>query len=84
MTVLIPPIFFGLYAITRYSGKANKRAMPALIISGTGTLIIFKLGLYSSNKEIDQYNKELYDKYKDEVIHPKYRGLKLYKKKKAY
>jgi len=43
-----------------------------------------KLGLYSSNRDMRVYYRELYDKYKDEVLNPKYRGLKLHKNKKIY
>ena len=62
----------------------TKRNVPALIISGVAILGLMKVGLYSSNSEMSTYYKELYDKYKDEVVNPKYRGLKLYNNKKVY
>ena len=42
------------------------------------------MGLYSSNRDTRNLNRDLYNKYKDEVVNPKYRGLKLYNNKKVY
>lgn len=81
--MLVPPLFYGIYAIVKYQMK-TKRNVPALIISGVAILGLMKVGLYSSNSEMSTYYKELYDKYKDEVVNPKYRGLKLYNNKKVY
>lgn len=55
-----------------------------MIISGGIIVGLVKAGLYSSNQEMQMYYKELFIKFKDEVVNPKYRGLKLYKNKKAY
>jgi hypothetical protein len=45
---------------------------------------ITKMGLYSSNKDINANNRELFDKYKDHVMRRDFRGLKLYNGKKVY
>jgi len=58
--------------------------MPTMIFSVIATFSLAKLGLYSSNKEINNFNRYLYDKYKDEVTKPQYRGLKLSNGKKVY
>ena len=58
--------------------------LPNLLLSGLTVLGLVKIGLYSSNKDMNIYYKELFDKYKDEVTNPKYRGLKLFKNKKVY
>lgn len=75
MSLLTPPLFYGIYAITKY--QLQSRSGPALLVSICGIFGLIKLGLYSSNKEIDRNNTILYEKFKDEVQHPKYRGLKL-------
>ena len=43
-----------------------------------------KIGLYSSNKDINAHNRELFDKYHDHVLRRDLRGLKLYNGKKVY
>ena len=43
-----------------------------------------KIGLYSSNKDINAHNRELFDKYRDHVLRRDLRGLKLYNGKKVY
>ena len=58
--------------------------MPTLIFSVVATFSLAKLGLYSSNRDINAYNRYLYDTYKDEVTKPQYRGLKLSHGKKVY
>ena len=46
--------------------------------------MLTKIGLYSSNKDINANNRELFDKYKDHVMRRDFRGLKLYNGKKVY
>jgi hypothetical protein len=75
-------VFYGFYAVSKYS--YNARFGSSIILSGLGIGALIKLGLYSSNKDMSVYYHEIYEKYKDEVINPKYRGLKLYNSKKAY
>jgi hypothetical protein len=58
--------------------------MPTLILSVIATFGLARLGLYSSNRDINTFNKYLYDTYKDEVTKPLYRGLKLANGKKVY
>lgn len=82
MSVLTPFLFYGIYAITKY--QLRTRTAPTLLLSTMAVVGLGKLGVYSSDKEINRLNKGLYDKYKDEVVLPKYRGLKLYSGKKAY
>ena len=92
MSFFIPPLFYGIYAIAKYQkasppGKTQTTrfaTLPTLIFSVIATFSLAKLGLYSSNKEINNFNKYLYDKYKDEVVRPEYRGLKLHNGKKVY
>eukprot|EP00347_Sterkiella_histriomuscorum_P000183 403376861 len=79
---IIPPLFYGTYAIVSYQSK--KKLLPNIIISGMISNGYIRLGLYSSNNDIKQLNQRLYNEYKDEVVNPKYRGLKLYKNKKVY
>lgn len=82
MSLFIPPLFYGFYAVMKYN--LNTRIAPSLLISGISIGVLIKAGLYSSNKEMGSYYSELFDKYKDEVVNPKLRGLKLYGSKKAY
>ena len=49
-----------------------------------GIVGLSKLGLMSSNSEMDKIYRELYTKYRYEVLSPKYRGLKLKTGKKVY
>ena len=37
-----------------------------------------QIGTISSKRKLDKYYRELYAEYKDEVLLPQYRGLKLY------
>lgn len=83
MSVLIPPVFYGIYAVAKY-GKAKKSTSQTLIFSLCAVAALTKIGLYSSNKDIYMCNRELFDKYKDDVMRPEYRGLKLYNGKKVY
>ena len=46
--------------------------------------LLVKVGLYSSERDMKSNYKQLYEQYRDEVLSPKYRGLKLYGGKKAY
>lgn len=53
--------------------------------ASTGMIgILVKIGLSSSERDMKSKYKELYEQYRDEVLSPKYRGLKLYGGKKAY
>ncbi len=77
MSLLIPPVFYIIYAITKYNKASTVKTqasrwstMPTLIFSVIATFGLAKLGLYSSNKEINTFNRYLYDTYKDEVIKP--------------
>ena len=80
---MIPPIWYGTFAIMRYQFKFG---MVKNFLFTTGFIIaLVQFGLFSSNKAMKEYyDQHLYPKYKDEVLLPKYRGLKLTKGKKAY
>ncbi|CDW76649.1 UNKNOWN [Stylonychia lemnae] len=79
---ILPPLFYFSYAIVSYQYRS--RLLPNMIICSGICLGFTKLGLYSSNKDMSIYYKELFDKYKDEVLDPQFRGLKLHKQKKIY
>ena len=83
MQFMIPPIWCGSFAIMRYQYKFG---MVKNFIFSTGLILgLTNFGLFSSNKAMKEYyDAHLYPKYKDEVLLPKYRGLKLTKGKKAY
>ena len=83
MSILIPPVFYGIYAISKYQLPQIK-ALPAMGVSLFSIVGLVKLGLSSSNGDIDACNRELYETYRDEVTKPEYRGLKLFNGRKAY
>ena len=75
MTVLIPPFWAGCYAFLRY-----QKNYGTLRNFGGATLFIYslvKVGLYSSENDMERLYRELYTKYQHEARLPKYRGLKL-------
>ena len=75
MTVLIPPYWAGCYALLRYHyGYGNLRNFIGATIS---IYALVKIGFYSSERELESLQRQLYQKYKHEVGLPKYRGLKL-------
>ncbi len=82
MSILIPPVFYGIYAVAKYGRYKSTGQTLLFSIFAIGALT--KIGLYSSNKDINNCNRELFDKYKDEVTKPELRGLKLYNGKKVY
>ena len=91
MSFFIPPIFYMIYAVAKYKrsmpGKTQASrfaTMPTMIFSVIATFSLAKIGLYSSNNDINNFNRYLYDKYRDEVTKPQYRGLKLSNGKKVY
>ena len=53
-----------------------------LALAAVGGLV--RLGLSSSTRDINACNRELFDKYRDEVTRPELRGLKLHRGRKAY
>ena len=83
MSILIPPVFYGLYAVAKFQAPQIKM-VPAVGMACLGIAGMVKLGLYSSNSDIDAYYRKLFDQFKDEVTRPEYRGLKLFNGKKAY
>ena len=84
MSILIPPVFYGIYAVAKYGRQSKKSTSQTLLFSIFAIGALTKVGLYSSNKDINQCNRNLFDKYKDEVTRPELRGLKLYNGKKIY
>ena len=83
MQFMIPPIWFGSFAIARYQFKFG--TVKNFFFSTALVLGLVEYGLFSSNLAMKEYyDKHLYPKYKDEVLLPKYRGMKLMKGKKAY
>ena len=82
MLFLVPPIYYLTYAILRYQFSA--RLLPNIVLSGALIGGVLKLGMTSSNNKMERTFRELFAKYKDEVVNPKYRGMKLYDNKKAY
>ena len=83
MQFMIPPIWFGSFAIMRYQFKFG--LVKNFLFSTSLVIGLVQFGLFSSNAAMKEYyDKHLYPKYKDEVLLPKYRGLKLTKGKKAY
>jgi len=79
---LLPLLFFGVYAIGKY--QFGLKVLPNLAFSGFTLYAMTRLGLYSSEREMKELNSRLYDEYKDEVLNPRYRGLKLTAGKKMY
>lgn len=75
-------LFYGIYAVTKY--QLRTQFAPTMLISVGAIVGLIRVGLWSSNGEINAYNRQVYDKYKDEVQNPKYRGIKLHNNKKAY
>jgi hypothetical protein len=75
MIFIIPPAFFGIYAISKHGLKST--TIGSLFISGFSIYALVKIGLYSSDTAINALNKVVFEKYKDEVQHSKYRGVKL-------
>ena len=70
MSIIIPPLFYGIYAIAKYQLPTSRRLMPTMGLSLFAIYGLVKLGLYSSNKDINALNKELYQQYKDDVTRP--------------
>ena len=83
MSILVPPLFYGIYAITKYQ-LAGVRLLPTMVVASLAVGGLVNLGLSSSNRDINNYYRLLYEQYRDEVLRPQYRGLKLYNGKKAY
>ena len=52
--------------------------------ASVGIVGLSQIGLLSSNSDMDKLYRELYTKYRYEVLSPKYRGLKLKTGKKVY
>ncbi len=83
MTILIPPVFYVVYAVCKYQ-MPQIRLLPTIGLTTLSIVGLVKVGLYSSNRDIDSYYSELYLKYREEVTRPEFRGLKLYNGRKAY
>jgi len=60
MSLLIPPVFYGVYAITKYQ-LPQQRMLPTVILSGLIIGGMVKAGLYSSTRDTDIYYKKLYE-----------------------
>ena len=58
--------------------------LPTMALSLVGVYGLAKLGLTSSTREINVLNRRLFNEYKDDVVRPELRGLKLHRGKKAY
>jgi len=82
MAFLMPPLFYGSYAILKY--QLSARLVPTVALSGLIVFGLFRLGMISSNREIRSLHQELFNKYRDEVTKPQYRGLKLYNARRIY
>ena len=82
MLTLAPPYWLGCFAVTRY--RLNWGVVRSTISSFAFLGGLSQIGLFSSNRDMKQLYKSLYEKYKDEVLSPKYRGLKLTSGKKVY
>lgn len=82
MSILIPPVWYGFFAIYRY--RFSFGVVKNFLASTSSIGVLVKIGLISSNKDMNTFYTLLYDKYRDEVLSSKYRGLKLYAGKKAY
>lgn len=68
MSLLIPPIWCGSFAIYKHQVKLN---VVSNFFASTLTVIgLSKIGLTSSNREMKIYYNQLYDDYKDEVLSP--------------
>ena len=80
--ILGPPYFMGSFAVTRY--YLNWRLPSSLLSSCMLLAGLSQLGLVSSNSEMKLLYNGLYEKYRYEVLSPKYRGLKLKSGKKVY
>ena len=80
--MLIPPVWYGFFAIFRYQYKLG---VVKNFLASTGMIgLLVKIGLSSSEGDMKTCYQGLYEQYRDEVLLPKYRGLKLYGGKKAY
>ncbi len=49
-----------------------------MIFASVGLYSICELGTLSTKMNMDKFYRELYTQYKDEVLLPQYRGLKLH------
>ena len=82
MSILIPPVWYGFFAIFRYQFKLG--VVKNFVVS-TGMIgVLVKIGLFSSDRDMKNCYSKMYEQYGDEVLSPKYRGLKLYGGKKAH
>ena len=82
MYFLVPPFSYGSYAVLRY--QYNFSVIKNLLASSFFIVLLGSLGTYSSEKEMKEVYTGFYNKYRDEVLLPKYRGLKLHNGKKIY
>ena len=82
MVVLAPPYWLGFFALTRY--HYNWGFMRSTFGSFAFIAALSQIGLISSNGDMRVLYRSLYEKYRDEVLSPRYRGLKLKTGKKVY
>ena len=82
MIILAPPYWFGAFAVARY--HFNWGAFRSVLASCGFIAGLSQVGLISSNGEMKTLYRDLYEKYRYEVLSPKYRGLKLKTGKKVY
>ena len=70
------PVCFSSYAIFHFHFKLSP--FTSMFCSGTSLFVLCSVGTFSSKNAMEKFYRELYGQYKDEVLDPKYRGLKLY------
>ena len=56
MSIMIPPLFYGIYAIAKYQIK-TVRMVPTMGLSILAIMGLTKLGLMSSNHDMNVYYK---------------------------
>jgi hypothetical protein len=76
MSVMMLPFSFTSYAVLHYQFKFSP--LKSMIFASVGLYSICELGTLSTKMNMDKFYRELYTQYKDEVLLPQYRGLKLH------
>lgn len=68
MSVLLLPLSFSSYAVLHFHYR--KPPVKAMVFTGLGLYSMTWMGTLSSKAQMDKYYRELYDKYRDEVLLP--------------